>query len=88
MLFGNLYNDKSDEYESQFYTIALKIKAHGIDLYLPGFFFDTLSSVLKEKIKSFISIFESDFPKVDLAFSIGGDGTFLRTANAIAHFRY
>ncbi len=87
VLFGNLYNDKSDEYESQFYTIALKIKAHGIDLYLPGFFFDTLSSVLKEKIKSFISIFESDFPKVDLAFSIGGDGTFLRTANAIAQYK-
>lgn len=87
VLFGNLYDDKSDEYEEQFYAISLKIKAHNIDLYLPGLFFNTLSSTLKKKIKSFITVFDTDFPAVDLAFSIGGDGTFLRTANAVAQHK-
>ena len=86
VLFGNLYNDKSDEYESQFYDISQKIKAHKIDLFLPRFFFNTLSVTLRKKIESFITVFDEDFPKVDLAFSIGGDGTFLRTANAIAQY--
>ena len=87
MLFGNLYDDKSDEYEEQFYAISLKIKAHNIDLYLPSLFFNTLSSTLKKKIESFITVFDTDFPAVDLAFSIGGDGTFLRTANAVAQHK-
>ena len=87
VLFGNLYDDKSDEYEEQFYAISLKIKAHNIDLYLPSLFFNTLSSTLKKKIKSFITVFDTDFPAVDLAFSIGGDGTFLRTANAVAQHK-
>ena len=87
VLFGNLYDDKSDEYEEQFYAISLKIKAHNIDLYLPSLFFNTLSSTLKKKIESFITVFDTDFPAVDLAFSIGGDGTFLRTANAVAQHK-
>ncbi len=87
VLFGNLYEDKSDIYEEQFYAISKMIKAHNIDLYLPGFFFNTLSPALKEKIESFITVFDTDFPKVDLAFSIGGDGTFLRTANAVAKYK-
>ena len=87
VLFGNLYDDKSDEYEEQFYAISLKIKAHNIDLYLPSLFFNTLSSTLKKKIESFITVFDTDFPAVDLAFSIGGDGTFLRTANAVAQYK-
>lgn len=87
MLFGNLYDDKSDIYEEQFYAISQKIRAHKIDLYLPGFFFNTLSPALRKKIESFITVFDTDFPKVDLAFSIGGDGTFLRTANAVAQHK-
>ena len=86
VLFGNLYNDKSDEYESQFYAISKKIKAHAIDLYLPNYFFNTLSSTLRGKLKSYVTVFGDDFPKVDLAFSIGGDGTFLRTSNFIAQY--
>lgn len=87
VLFGNLYDDKSDIYEEQFYAISQKIRAHKIDLYLPGFFFNTLSPALRKKIESFITVFDTDFPKVDLAFSIGGDGTFLRTANAVAQHK-
>lgn len=86
-LFGNWYNDKSEEYEIQFYAIYQKIRAHDIDLYLPQFFFDSLSNSLKDKIESSITLFHTDFPKVDLAFSIGGDGTFLRTANATAQYK-
>ena len=87
VLFGNLYNDKSDKYENQFYAISQKIKAHKFDLYTPSFFFETLSSGLREKLRPFITLFDSDFPEVDLAFSIGGDGTFLRTANAVAQHK-
>lgn len=86
-LFGSWYNDKSDEHESQFYAVYQKIRAYDIDLYLPEFFFNTLSTSLKEKIESSITLFDTDFPKVDLAFSIGGDGTFLRTANATAQYK-
>ena len=86
VLFGNLYNDKSDTYESQFYAISQKIRTHAIDLYLPSYFYDTLSSTLRDKLESFVTVFENEFPDVDLAFSIGGDGTFLRTSNYIAQY--
>lgn len=86
-LFGSWYNDKSEEYEVQFYAIYQKIKAYNIDIYLPQSFFTTLSTSLKEKIHDSITVFDTDFPKVDLAFSIGGDGTFLRTANAVAQHK-
>lgn len=86
-LFGSWYNDKSEEYEVQFYAIYQKIKAYNIDIYLPQSFFTTLSTSLKEKIHDSITVFDTDFPKVDLAFSIGGDGTFLRTANATAQYK-
>ena len=87
VLFGNLYNDKPEEYESQFYAICQKIKNHCIDIFLPTVFFNTLSDGLKEKIESFIHLFDTSIPKVDLAFSIGGDGTFLRTATDIAYHK-
>ena len=87
VLFGNLYNDKPEEYENQFYAICQKIKNHCIDIFLPTVFFNTLSDGLKEKIESFIHLFDTSIPKVDLAFSIGGDGTFLRTATDIAYHK-
>ncbi len=87
VLFGNLYNDKPKEYENQFYAICQKIKSHRIEIYLPSVFFDTLSDVLKLKLKTFIHLFDSSVPQVDMAFSIGGDGTFLRTAIEIAHHK-
>ena len=85
VLFGNLYNDKPEEYENQFYAICQKIRNHCIDIYLPTVFFNTLSDRLKEKIDSFIHLYDASIPKVDLAFSIGGDGTFLRTAAETAY---
>jgi len=85
VLFGNLYNDKPEKYENQFYAICQKIRNHDIEIYLPTIFFHTLSDGLKQKIESFIHLFDSSVPKVDMAFSIGGDGTFLRTAAEIAH---
>ena len=83
-LFGNLYNDKPEIFENQFYDICQKIRNHNIEIYLQAVFFNTLSANLKHKIESFIHIYDSTIPKVDLAFSIGGDGTFLRTAAEIA----
>ena len=83
-LFGNLYNDKPEIFEKQFYDICQKIRNHNIEIYLQAVFFNTLSANLKHKIESFIHIYDSTIPKVDLAFSIGGDGTFLRTAAEIA----
>ena len=86
-LFGNLYKDKSDEYESQFYAICQKIRDHSIEIYLPKVFYDSLSITLISKIEFYVTIFDTHFPQVDLAFSIGGDGTFLRTATSIAHYK-
>lgn len=87
VLFGNLYNDKPEKYENQFYAICQKIKNRCIDIYLPAVFFNTLSDGLKEKIESFIHLYDASIHKVDLAFSIGGDGTFLRTAAETAYHK-
>ena len=87
VLFGNLYNDKPEEYENQFYAICQKIKDHCIDIYLPAAFFQTLSDGLRQKIESFIHLYDTSIPQVDLAFSIGGDGTFLRTAADVAYHK-
>ena len=85
VLFGNLYNDKPEKYENQFYAICQKIKNHCIEIHLPTEFFNTLSVELREKIEPFIHLYKESVPQVDLAFSIGGDGTFLRTAAEIVH---
>ncbi len=87
VLFGNLYNNKPEEYERQFYAICQKIRNHDIDIYLPAVFFKTLSKNLQQKIEPFIRFFDSNNPKVDMAFSIGGDGTFLRTAAEVARYK-
>ncbi len=87
-LFGIEHNDKSTAYEDQFYAICKKILKHDIAILLPITFFDSLSASLRKKIESFTTTFENiDSEKVDLAFSIGGDGTFLRTSAAIAHYK-
>lgn len=85
VLFGNLYNNKPEEYENQFYAICQKIENHCIEIYLPATFFNTFSVSIREKIEPFTHLFHSSVPEVDLALSIGGDGTFLRTAAEIAY---
>ena len=85
VLFGNLYNDKPKRYEDQFYAIFQKIRSHCIEIHLPTAFFNTLSTELRESIKPFTHLYQTAVPNVDLAFSIGGDGTFLRTAAEIVH---
>lgn len=85
VLFGNLYTDKSERYEKLFLAICQKIKEHNIAIYLPAKFFNTLSIGLRDKIASFIHLYHTTLPNVDLAFSIGGDGTFLRTATEVAN---
>lgn len=85
VLFGNLYNDKPEVYERQFSAICQKIRNRSIEIYLPAIFFNTLSVALREEIGSFTHLYHTTVPKVDLAFSIGGDGTFLRTAAEIVH---
>lgn len=84
VLFGNLYNNKSDEYENQFFLICEKIKEYGIDIFIQDILFKTFSSSLQKKIQDHIKFIDSNFSGIDLAFSIGGDGTFLRTASFIA----
>lgn len=86
-LFGNLYDEKPEKYENQFYAICQKIKKYDIELYVPSVFFDTLSNILKEKIKSLVTLIDLKSPDIDLAFSIGGDGTFLRTSASVAHHK-
>ena len=58
-LFGNLYKDKSDEYESQFYAICQKIRDHSIEIYLPKVFYDSLSITLISKIEFYVTIFDT-----------------------------
>lgn len=85
-LFGNLYIDKPIEFEEQFYAIFKKIEDYNIDIFLPEIFYNTLSHSLQSNIESSVHLFDV-LPKVDMAFSIGGDGTFLRTAAETVHSR-
>ena len=85
VLFGNLYNNKPEKYEKQFYAICQKIKDHCIEIYLSAIFFNTLSEGLRDRIEPYIHLYYKSVPKVDLALSIGGDGTFLRTAAEVVH---
>ena len=86
VLFGNLYTDKSERYEKLFLAICKKIKEYDIVIYLPTNFFNTLSVGVRDRIASLIHLYHTDVPEVEFAFSIGGDGTFLRTATAIADY--
>lgn len=78
-LFGSMFPDRTAKAEEQILGVCLLIKQHGGDLILPENFFRSLPDHLQQKLGSFCEQTET-LPKVDMVVSVGGDGTFLRTA--------
>lgn len=83
-LFGSVFSEQAHRAESQIIEVCEAVKQHPVELYLPDAFFYSLSRASQDKIRPFCLLFDV-LPPVDLALSVGGDGTFLRTAAAVGN---
>lgn len=81
-LFGSIFAEKEPESEERIYKVCSKIKKYAETVYLPNAFFESLSLHTQRKLSLLSEVF-SELPAVDMAVSVGGDGTFLRTAAII-----
>ena len=81
-LFGSMFPDRTVKAEEQILGVCESIIKHGGKLYLTENFFLTLPLYVKQKLNSVCELVES-LPDVDMAVSVGGDGTFLRTATTV-----
>lgn len=83
-LFGGIYPDhisrKAETEKATVYKALQRLKA---DLTVHKNFYNALPSTLQAELKDAEIIFDK-IPAVDMALSVGGDGTFLRTATAVA----
>ena len=83
-LFGSMFPDRTVKAEEQILGVCESIIRHGGKLCLTESFFLTLPQYIKHKLDSVCDIVEA-LPKVDMAVSVGGDGTFLRTATTVGN---
>lgn len=82
-LFGGIYpGNITQKAESQKISVYESLKRHSAEIYMHDNFYYSLPGEMQNKIDFKKSVFKS-MPKVDMALSVGGDGTFLRTANAV-----
>ncbi len=82
-LFGNTSSDRDPQFEKYIFSVCEAIKRYPIHLYLPDILFYSLSPDIQDKIRPLCILFDVT-PQVDMAMSVGGDGTFLRTASIIS----
>ncbi|MDO5522580.1 MAG: NAD kinase, partial [Bacteroidia bacterium] len=83
-LFGSVFSEQSHRANAQIVDVCEAVKQYPAELYLPDTFFYTLSRNTQDKIRPCCLLFDV-LPPVDLALSVGGDGTFLRTAAAVGN---
>ena len=83
-LFGSMFPDRTAKAEEQIIGVCESIIRQGGKLCLTENFFLTLPLYIKHKLDKVCELVES-FPKVDMAVSVGGDGTFLRTATTVGN---
>lgn len=81
-LFGSTFPDRTSKAEDQIYGVCEAIKQHPVELYLPEKFFRSLPRHIRKKINPLCEVFGT-LPPVDMVVSVGGDGTFLRTAATV-----
>lgn len=81
-LFGNHYLGKSCETERHLITLCHALKKYDISVYLPDCLFQTLSRKAQDEIHPMCILFDV-LPPLDMVLSVGGDGTFLRTASFV-----
>lgn len=83
-LFGSMFPDRTAKAEEQIYGVCEAIKRNGGDLYLLENFFNSLPPLIRQRIAP-LCVLEEVLPEVDMVVSVGGDGTFLRTAGTVAN---
>lgn len=81
-LFGSIFPDRTPKMEEQLFGVCEAIKQYPTELYLPKNLFRSLPVHLQEKLGPICELFV-ELPDVDMAVSVGGDGTFLRTATTV-----
>jgi NAD+ kinase len=74
-----MFPDRTAKAEEQIFGVCDAIRRHGGELYLPENFFLTLPGHIQQRVGPLCELAET-IPQVDMVVSVGGDGTFLRTA--------
>ena len=77
-----MFPDRTAKAEEQIFGVCDAIRRHGGELYLPENFFLTLPAYIQQRVGPLCELAES-LPQVDMVVSVGGDGTFLRTATTV-----
>jgi len=81
-LFGSMFPDRTAKAEEQILGVCDAIRRNGGELYLPENFFLTLPMHIQQRVGPLCELSET-LPQVDMVVSVGGDGTFLRTAATV-----
>ena len=81
-LFGSMFPDRTTKAEEQIFGVCDAIKRSGGELCLLEHFYTTLPANIRKRVDPMSEIVEK-LPKVDMVVSVGGDGTFLRTAATV-----
>lgn len=79
-LFGNIHQTKKNQYVTE---IIEKLKNLGVQVYVERNFGNFIAQELKADISDCVCFEARQMPDMDIAISIGGDGTFLGTAAQI-----
>jgi NAD+ kinase len=82
-LFGSMFPDRSPNTVEQIIGVCETLKKYPTTLYVAENFFRTLPEDTQRYIGTMCELFDTQLPEVDMAMSVGGDGTFLRTAAAV-----
>ncbi len=81
-LYGSSFTSQPPQSEAQIIDICNILNKHSAEIYINKSLFYSLSTLGQSMISDFCIHFDN-LPKVDIVLSIGGDGTFLRTAGAV-----
>lgn len=81
-LFGSSYTKQAPKAESQIITVCMFLHSRASEVFLNQSLLESLSTQGQLMLKELCTPF-TELPDADMALSIGGDGTFLRTANIV-----
>lgn len=76
-LFGNIYQTKKNQYVARIFK---KLEELGVQIWVESDFADFIDHNLDVVLNNVEIFSKEELPQVDVAISIGGDGTFLGTA--------
>ena len=83
-LFGSTFPEYTPQAESQMIKVCEAVKQYPVELYFSDTLFYSVSRFTQDPLRPLCLLFD-ELPPVDLALSVGGDGTFLRTAAVVGN---